>query len=217
VKPDNGNNKTTEKHKTPKKRGRGESNNTSRGDRNVGNKKSKLFCTEHVNNPATHPTSDCWTLKNRKPDNSGSNTGHNGNSNRSFSNKSFRKELHMLSKKSSKKEVLDMYASAIQKERVKLANIKKKRRSRAQASAQSSDSDSSGSDVSVGVVEPDNDKKRSDIDLPNGKKRSKAKTKKSSSQLKSSVRKTGKTDTVETMAEEKAYQKTVKNASEDST
>jgi hypothetical protein len=52
-------------------------------------------------------------------------------------------------------------------------------------------------------------KKRSDIDLPNGKKRSKAKTKKTSSQLKSSLRKTGKTDTVETMAEEKAYQKTV--------
>jgi hypothetical protein len=39
VKPDDSNNKTTEKHKTPKKRGRGESNNTSRGDRNVGNEK----------------------------------------------------------------------------------------------------------------------------------------------------------------------------------
>jgi hypothetical protein len=151
-----------------------------------------LFCTEHGNNP-THPTSDCWTLKNRQRDNSGSNKGHNGNSNCSFSNKSFRKELHMLSKKSFKKEVLDMYASAIQKERVKLANIKKKSRARAQASAQSSDSDSSDSDVSVGVIEADNDKKRSDIDLPNEKKRSKeAKTKKSSSQLKSSVRKLAK-------------------------
>jgi hypothetical protein len=87
--------------------------------------------------------------------------------------------------------------------------MKKKRRARAQASAQSSDSDSSDSDVSVGVIEADNDKKRSDIDLPNGTKRSKAKTKKLSSQLESPVRKTGKTDTVETMAEEKAYQKTV--------
>jgi hypothetical protein len=89
----------------------------------------------------------------------------------------------MLSKKSSKKEVLDMYASAIQKERVKLANIKKKRRTCAQASAQSSDSNSSDSDVSVGVIDSDNGKKRLDVDLPNGKKRSKAKTKKSSSQL----------------------------------
>jgi hypothetical protein len=74
----------------------------------------------------------------------------------------------MLSKKSSKKEVLDMYASGIQKERVKLANIKKKRRARAQASAQSSDSDSSDSDVSVNVIESDNGKKGSDVDLPNG-------------------------------------------------
>jgi hypothetical protein len=167
-----------------------------------------FFCTEHGNN-LTHPTSDCWTLKNSERDNSGSNKGCNGNFNRSFSNKSFRKELHMLSKKSYKKEVLDMYASAIQKERVKLANIKKKCRTRGQASAQSSDSDSSDSDVSVGVIEANNDKKRSDIDLPNGKYWSKAKTKKSSSQLKSSLRKTGKTDTVETMAKEKAYQKTV--------
>jgi hypothetical protein len=116
----------------------------------------------------------------------------------------------MLSKKSSKKEVLDMYANAIQKERVKLTNIKKKHRARAQASAQSSDSDSSDSDVSVVLIHSDNGKKSLDVDLPNGKKRSKAKTKKSSSQLiKSSLRKTGKTDTVETMDEEKAYQKTV--------
>jgi hypothetical protein len=137
----------------------------------------------------------------------------------------------MWSKKSSKKEVLDMYASVIQKERVKLANIKKKRHARAQASAQASDSDSSDSDVSVGVIDSDDRKKRSDDALPNGKKRSKAKTKKSSSQLKLSLRKTGKMDTVETMDEEKAYQKTVEgrkdhgdsdvdedlNASEDST
>jgi hypothetical protein len=115
VKPDDGNNKTTEKQTKPKKRGRGESNSTSRGNRNGGNKKHQLFCTEHRNNP-THPTSECWTLKNCKRDSSGSNKSRNINYNRSFSNKSFRKELHILSKKSSKKEVLDMYASAIQKE-----------------------------------------------------------------------------------------------------
>jgi hypothetical protein len=206
VKPDDSNNKTTEKQKTPKKRGRGESNNTSRGDRNVGNKKPKCFCTEHGNNP-THPTSNCWTLKNRERDNSGSNKGRNGNSNHSFSNKSFHKELHMLSKKSSKKEVLDMYASAIQKEQVKLANIKKKRRARARASAQSSDSDSSDSDMAVGVIESDNDKKRSDVDLPNGKQWSKAKTKKLSSQIKSLLRKTRKTDTVETWPKRKCTRK----------
>jgi hypothetical protein len=40
VKPDDGNNKTTEKQKIPKKRRRGESKNTLRGDRNRGNKQS---------------------------------------------------------------------------------------------------------------------------------------------------------------------------------
>jgi len=116
LRPDDGNsnNKTTEKTKSPKKRGRGENSNT-RGDRNSGNKKTKFFCTEHGNNP-THPTSECWTLKNRDRENSGSNKSRPNNSNRSFSNKSFRKELHLLSKKSSKKEVLDLYAGAIQKE-----------------------------------------------------------------------------------------------------
>jgi hypothetical protein len=73
----------------------------------------------------------------------------------------------MLSKKYYKKEVLDTYASAIQKERVKLANIKKKHRTRAQASAQSIDNDSSDSDVSVGVIESNNGKTRSDVGLPN--------------------------------------------------
>jgi hypothetical protein len=74
------------------KRGRGEGNNTSRGDRNGGNKKTIFFCTEHGNHPS-HPTSDCWPLKTRECDNSGSNKGCNGNSNNCFSNKSFCKEL----------------------------------------------------------------------------------------------------------------------------
>jgi hypothetical protein len=205
LKPDDGNNKTTEKTKAPNKRSRGEKSNT-RGDRNSSYKKTKYFCTEHGNNP-THPTSDCWTLKNRERENSGSNKGRSTNSNRSFSNKSFRKELHLLSKKSSKKEVLDLYAGAIQKERVKLANNKKKRRAR--ASALLSDSSSSDSEMSVGNIETVNVKKRSDRDQPNGKKRSGAKTKISSSQVKSSLRKSRNTDKVETMAEEQAYQKTV--------
>jgi hypothetical protein len=80
----------------------------------------------------------------------------------------------MLSKKSSKKEVLDMYASAIQKERVKLANIKQKRCTRAQASAQSSNSDSSDSNVPVGVIESDKEKKNGRtltyLSVKNGKK-----------------------------------------------
>jgi hypothetical protein len=81
-----------------------------------------------------------------------------------------------------------MNASVIQKERVKLHNFKKKWRARAHASAQSSDIEYSDTVVSVGVIKSD----RSDIDLPNGNKRSKAKTKKSSSELKSCLRKTGK-------------------------
>jgi hypothetical protein len=72
--------------------------------------------------------------------------------------------------------------------------MKKKRHAQAQASAQYSD-------VSVCVIESDNGKKRLDVDdLPNGKQWSKAKTKKSSSQNKSLLRKTCSTDKVEIMA-----------------
>ena len=146
---------------------------------------NKYFCSEHGNNPS-HNTSDCYVLKNRA--NSGS-KGSSSQNNRSFSNKNFRKELHMLSKKSSKKKVLDMYESVIKKEQSKLAKRKAKRKQ----SEPASDSDSDTA-VSLGNLEPDNRKKRS-------------KSKKLSSHKKPTLKKTKKTSkqpSEETMAEENA-------------
>jgi hypothetical protein len=48
--------------------------------------------------------------------------------NRSFSNKSFRKEVNSLAKKSSKKKVLDMYVTAIKREQNKMQKQSAKRK-----------------------------------------------------------------------------------------
>jgi hypothetical protein len=116
VKPDDGNTKTSEKQKLRRK---GEEARVIAPREVTAMSVTKyitVFVLRSTEITPTHPTSECWTLKNRERENSGSNKGRNGNSNQSFSSKSFRKELHMLSNKSSQKEVLDMYAGAIQKE-----------------------------------------------------------------------------------------------------
>jgi hypothetical protein len=62
--------------------------------------------------------------------------------NRSFSNKSFRKEMLFLAKKSSKKKVLDMYARAIKHEQKKMQKqIAKRKPSEVVSSESKSDSD----------------------------------------------------------------------------
>ena len=100
---------------------------------------SKYFCSEHGAN-STHATADCYTLKNRAKS-GGAVSGHG--TKRSFSNKSFRKELNMLAKKSSKKKVLDLYATAVKREQAKLAKKSSKRKKREESSDSDSDSDMS--------------------------------------------------------------------------
>jgi Tfp pilus assembly protein PilE len=84
------------------------------------------YCSEHGKNK-THNTGDCFTLKNRKEN------GQNGNEKngkivgRSFSNRNFCKELNAMAKRSSKKEVLDLYASAIACEQTKYDMAHKKK------------------------------------------------------------------------------------------
>jgi hypothetical protein len=97
--------KNEKKHKKKRKNENG-STEHPKGDRS--NNKS-FYCSEHGKNP-THATADCFTIKNR--DKSGSQ-----GANRSFSNKSFSKEVNFLAKKSSKKKVLDMYATAIKRKK----------------------------------------------------------------------------------------------------
>ena len=77
----------------------------------------KFYCKEHGKN-FTHSTSDCRTLKNRAKS---GNQGSGQSTSRSFTSKNFRKEINQLAKSSSKKEVLDLYASAVKREQAKLA------------------------------------------------------------------------------------------------
>ena len=110
-------------------------------------KLKKFFCTEHGHN-TTHNTSSCYTLKNRENrDNKnhglvGAQTGKN------FSNKNFRKELNLLARASSKKKVLDLYATAIQREQNKLAKRNNERKK-----TSNDEDESSESEESVQVIE----------------------------------------------------------------
>ena len=79
---------------------------------------------EHGHN-VTHGTSNCYTLKNRANKNGMATAPHTG---RSFSNKAFRKEVNFLARASDKKKVLDLYATAIQREQAKLAKRVGKRK-----------------------------------------------------------------------------------------
>jgi hypothetical protein len=116
------------------------SNKTKSGERASSSK--TFFCSEHGKN-TSHATADCFKIKNAK----------SASDNKRFSAKSFRKEVNLLSKKSSKKKILDLYASAIKKEKEKLSKRSKKRKERELASSDSSGSDSD-SEVSVNIVEP---------------------------------------------------------------
>ena len=80
---------------------------------------SKHYCSEHGHNP-THSTADCWTIQNRSKT-----TNHVQKDKRNFSNKNLRNEINLLSKSSSKKKILDMYASVIKREQAKLGGKKK--------------------------------------------------------------------------------------------
>ena len=104
-------------------------------------KTASFYCTEHGKN-STHSTSDCRVLKYL-----GKNGTADKDTKRVFSNKTFRKELHLLAKKSSKAKVLDLYTTAINRERAKL----EKKKSAKRKARDDSDSDS-GSDMSVNVI-----------------------------------------------------------------
>ena len=106
----------------------------------------EYHCTEHGTNP-THSTDGCWTLKKRAKYSNDKKSGPK----RQFSNKSFRQEINVLAKKSSKKKVLDLYASAVKREQAKLVSKSKKRKAREAIDESDSDSDSS---VSVQVINP---------------------------------------------------------------
>jgi hypothetical protein len=78
---------------------------------------SKQYCTEHGKN-RTHSTADLWTLKNRaKPQ------LPIQKEKKSFLNPNLSNEINLLSKQSSKKKILEMYASVIRREQTKQAKL----------------------------------------------------------------------------------------------
>jgi hypothetical protein len=134
-------NKSSDDHNKKSKSGKSKGSNNKSGKKRPAGDDDKYFCTEHRHNPS-HNTPDCWTLKKRAKNSS---VGRNGDKKTHFSNKAFRKEINLLAKQSSKKKVLDLYATAIEREQAKLAKRSKKRRE-----AVLSDSDSD--DMSVNVI-----------------------------------------------------------------
>jgi hypothetical protein len=136
-------NKTNDNNNKNSKNGKTKTSAKNSGKKHSAGDNSKHFCSEHGHNPS-HDTSDCWTLQNRTKK---ANVGHDGIKKRSFSNKSFRKEINFLAKKSSKAKVLDLYATAVKREQAKLAKQKKDKKCKAD-----SDSDSD-SEASVNIIQ----------------------------------------------------------------
>ena len=149
---DNTDNKKGKKAKAEKPKNENSGSGHKKGD----GKHKTYFCTEHGTN-STHSTSDCWTIKNRAARSDGSGGSKTTPPARSFSNKTFRKEVNLLARSSSKRKVLESYATAIQREQNKLAKKANKRKKSAQNSEGESDDD-----MSVEVIESPVKIRRSD-------------------------------------------------------
>ena len=80
---------------------------------------SKHYRSEHGHNP-THSTVDCWMLQNWAKA-----TNQVQKDKQNFSNKNLHNEINVLVKTSSKKKIMDMYASVIRQEQAKLDSKKK--------------------------------------------------------------------------------------------
>jgi hypothetical protein len=124
------------------------SEKSSNGTKNRESGKNDKYCSEHGKS-SRHNTSDCSTLKNRKENGQNGNEKNGKAVGRSFSNHNFRKELNAMAKKSSKKEVIDLHASAIAREQTKYEEAHKKKASvKRKVLLSESEEDSSDSDES---------------------------------------------------------------------
>ena len=126
--------------------------NNKKGALNKTGALPKYFCSEHGEN-ATHTMDMCFTLQNRAAKAKGNAVASAGG--RSFSTKTFKKDLHALSKGNNRMDVIDAHMSFLKKEKAKtVAQAKKSKAKVRQArkhkhavtdpeSDSSSDSDSS--------------------------------------------------------------------------
>jgi hypothetical protein len=133
------NNKNESNNKKNKKDGKSSFRTKKRGQKRSADDDSNYFCKEHGPNH-THDTADCYTLKNKA---NKAKFGQKEDKSKTFSNKNFRKEINLMAKSSSKKKVLDLYASAIKREQGKLTKKKAKKSEREPDIDSESDSDNS--------------------------------------------------------------------------
>ncbi len=82
-------------------------------------KAGSFYCTEHGKN-TTHNTDACFVLNGKKKGTAGA----------QMTKQSFRSEIHLLSRKRPKKQVLEMFAAVLNKERANASNAAKKAKSR---------------------------------------------------------------------------------------
>ena len=119
-----------------------------KGKEKTATDEKKHFCTLHGWN-RTHVTANCYSLNKKKSSSGGNNTGNDSAAKsepKKFSNTKFRKELNLLSKSTSRQELLEQYAAAIAKEKKQLKKSNKR-------TTLFEGSDSSNSDGSVAIVE----------------------------------------------------------------
>jgi hypothetical protein len=135
-------------HKEKKSKSEKSQNSTGKCESGTNNK----YCSEHGKN-STHNTSDCFTLKNRKNNEQNGNEKNGKTVGRTFSNHNFQRELNAMAKRSSKKEVIDLYASAIARKQTKYDKASKKKVSvKRKVLLSESEEDSSDSDESFHLI-----------------------------------------------------------------
>jgi hypothetical protein len=146
------NQKDTPQAKPTHKDKKAKSEKSLNGTKNCESGKNNKYCSEDGKN-STHNTSDCFTLKNHKYNEQNGNEKNGKTVGRSFSNSNFQKELNAMAKKSSKKEALDLYASAIAHEQTKYDKAHKKKASeKRKVLLSDSEEDSSDSDESFHLI-----------------------------------------------------------------
>lgn len=114
---------------------------------NKKNGKSTFYCSHHGKN-TTHDTKECKVLIGRKNNPNG--YSNKNEQKKSFSGKTFRKEINALSRHTSKRKVLELYSNALAREKKRAKKTAKRR-----DSSDSSDSDSDSDDLSVNMLDVD--------------------------------------------------------------
>ena len=114
------------------------------------------YCTEHGKNP-THNTEQCYVIKNK----AAKSNGFNG---KTLTKQSFRREINMMAKKTSKKKVLEMFATVIQAEHTKMSKSKRAKTQKKVVEDSSDSEESTGSSNENHQMDIDDNVKKTETD-----------------------------------------------------